>query len=88
MLGADALARQSTNRANEASTLMLRNGEKLEFHDAGQDWIVAWHSPKLPPPTGKVHGSSAVCHTADGDVLLVSSDGGKSWGFPGGPGRR
>ena len=55
-------------------------GEEFEFDDAGQVWTIAWHPPDLPPPSGKPHGSSAVCLAADGRAVLVSSDGGESCG--------
>jgi ADP-ribose pyrophosphatase YjhB (NUDIX family) len=37
----------------------------------------------MPPPNGSRHGSAAVCLTADGQVVLVSTDG-ESWDLPGG----
>ena len=62
---------------------MAHDAEEFEFHANGQDWIVAWHPPVLPPPSGKPHGSADICLTPDGDVVLVSSDG-ESWDLPGG----
>ena len=55
----------------------------FEWQDAGQRWVVSWHSPALPPPRGKRHGSSALCLTSQRHVVLVSA-GGVDWGFPGG----
>jgi ADP-ribose pyrophosphatase YjhB (NUDIX family) len=59
------------------------DGEQAEFHDAGQTWLASWHPPALPPPAGRPHGSSAICFTPDGDVVMVSEDG-ESWSIPGG----
>ena len=47
----------------------------------GQDWSVAWYPPPDPPP-GTPHGAAAVC-LADGQVVLVSTDG-ENWDLPGG----
>ena len=62
---------------------MARDGEEYDFHADGQDWVASWHPSVLPAPSGKPHGSAAVCLTTAGDVVLVSSDG-KSWELPGG----
>jgi ADP-ribose pyrophosphatase YjhB (NUDIX family) len=64
-------------------TPMARDGEEYSFQADGQDWIASWHPPVLPPPSGKLHGSAAVCLTSEGDVVLVSS-GGQYWDLPGG----
>jgi 8-oxo-dGTP pyrophosphatase MutT (NUDIX family) len=61
-----------------------RDGEPVEFHSKGQDWRAVWHPPGSPVPSGRAHGSAAVCFTADGLVAIVSDDAGASWGFPGG----
>lgn len=63
---------------------MAHEGEHYRFHDAGQEWLVSWHRPDNPPPCGKRHGSAGVCFAAKGQVVLVSSDRGDTWGFPGG----
>jgi ADP-ribose pyrophosphatase YjhB (NUDIX family) len=42
-----------------------------------------WHPSSLPPPDGTRHGSAAVCFIRDGEVVLVT-EGGASWGLPGG----
>jgi 8-oxo-dGTP pyrophosphatase MutT (NUDIX family) len=62
---------------------MARDREEFSFQDAGQDWIGSWHSPDIPLTSGKPHGSAAICLTAGGSVVLVSSNG-HSWNFPGG----
>ena len=64
-------------------TPMAHDGEEFDIHAGGQDWIASWHPPVHPPPSGKPHGSAAVCLTFDGNVVLVSSDG-ESWELPGG----
>jgi hypothetical protein len=48
----------------------------------GGDWRMAWHPPGDAPP-GQPHGANAFCVTADGEVVLISSDGSR-WGWPGG----
>ncbi|MBN2238427.1 MAG: NUDIX domain-containing protein [Dehalococcoidales bacterium] len=62
---------------------MARDGEEYYFHNNGQDWIVSWHPPVLPPPAGTPHGSAAICFTHDRDVILISQDG-EYWDLPGG----
>jgi ADP-ribose pyrophosphatase YjhB (NUDIX family) len=49
---------------------------------AGQQWQIAWYPPP-DPPSGKPHGSGAVCQTPDQQVVLVSGNG-QLWGLPGG----
>jgi len=49
---------------------------------SGGDWRMAWHPPGEAPP-GQPHGANAFCVTADGQVVLISSDGSR-WGWPGG----
>jgi ADP-ribose pyrophosphatase YjhB (NUDIX family) len=62
---------------------IARDREEYTSHADGQDWIVSWHSPVLPPPDGKPHGSAAVCLISEGNIILVSSDG-EYWDCPGG----
>ena len=64
-------------------THAARDGEEFDFHDRGQDWIVSWHPPTFPPPSGKPHGSTAMCFTSDRDVVLVRWNS-SGWEFPGG----
>jgi ADP-ribose pyrophosphatase YjhB (NUDIX family) len=59
-----------------------RDGEEVEIRAGGQAWLVSWHPPMSPPP-GKPHGASGVCVTADGGIVLISTDGHR-WGLPGG----
>jgi hypothetical protein len=61
--------------------MMANTGESLLVHSAGQDWLGSWHLPDLPPPDGKRHGSSGLCVTQDGLVVLGSADG-TVWGLP------
>ena len=57
-------------------------GEEFAFHADGQDWVASLHPPSAPPE-GKNHGSSGVCLTPDGYLVLVSENG-TDWLFPGG----
>jgi ADP-ribose pyrophosphatase YjhB (NUDIX family) len=62
----------------------LEDGRQYPLHDeAGQDWIQWWHPPDRPAPEGTPHGSSAVCFTGAGQVVLVAHPDG-CWEFPGG----
>ena len=56
--------------------------QEFVFQDDGQEWIVAWHLPPNPP-SGKPHGSAAICVTAVGEVVLVSQDS-ELWELPDG----
>jgi ADP-ribose pyrophosphatase YjhB (NUDIX family) len=62
---------------------MARDREEFKYSAGGQDWITSWHPPALPPPSGKLHGSAAVCLTSEGNIVLVSSDS-QTWNLPGG----
>ena len=64
-------------------TPVARDGEEFHVRSGGQEWIGSWHPSVLPPPTGKSHGSTAICLTSDGNVVLVSFDG-EIWDFPAG----
>jgi 8-oxo-dGTP pyrophosphatase MutT (NUDIX family) len=57
--------------------------EVFENVDAGQRWLVSYHPPDAPPP-GTMHGSSAVCLTSDGLVVLVRERDTDNWQLPGG----
>jgi ADP-ribose pyrophosphatase YjhB (NUDIX family) len=64
-----------------------RDGEQIavragEAQSNDQDWIVSWH-PALTPPEGTPHGSSGICVTGDGGIVLISEDG-ERWDVPGG----
>jgi 8-oxo-dGTP pyrophosphatase MutT (NUDIX family) len=48
---------------------------------ADQEWLVQW-LPQVTPPAGRNHGSSAVCFTRNG-VVLVSRHR-ERWEFPAG----
>jgi ADP-ribose pyrophosphatase YjhB (NUDIX family) len=61
---------------------MAADGQQLRIHSMGQDWLVSWHpAPDAPP--GLAHGAEGVCVTADGAVVLISTDG-KLWDMPAG----
>lgn len=64
--------------------MMACDGVTYRYTDAGQDWLVSWHGPTDPPRGGRRHGSAGVCLTSNRQVVLVSSDGGNTWDFPGG----
>ncbi len=57
-------------------------GMVYPFEADGEVWSLSWHSPPSPPD-GIRHGSAGLCLTAHGEVILISQDG-KSWDFPGG----
>ena len=59
------------------------DGEEVPAPSNGDDWRLAWHPPAFAPP-GQPHGANAFCVAADGEVVLISSDG-QRWGWPGGP---
>ncbi len=67
----------------ENRQLMAPDREEFDFHSEGQDWLVSWLPPVHPYPDGKPHGSSAICFTPEGQIVLVRSDDEK-WEFPGG----
>jgi ADP-ribose pyrophosphatase YjhB (NUDIX family) len=58
------------------------DGEQFAIRANGQEWIVTWCPPPLPP-SGTPHGAQGVCLTNDGKIVLVSEDG-EQWGFPAG----
>ncbi len=58
-----------------------RDGEELPHHDNGQDWIVSWHPPTVPPD-GTPHGAAGICLTGNAEIVLVRNAGG--WEIPAG----
>lgn len=60
----------------------IDDGEELPVQTDGQTWVVAWHPPTTAP-TGKPEGSSGVCVTDTGEIIIISSDG-IHWDLPGG----
>jgi 8-oxo-dGTP pyrophosphatase MutT (NUDIX family) len=58
------------------------DGEAFAVYANGGDWMTAWHPPGAVPE-GTPHGASGFCVTADGEVVLISNDGGR-WDWPGG----
>ncbi len=55
---------------------MAQEGRQYRFRDdRGQEWIESWHSPELPAPDGKPHGSAGICFTPEGRVVLVTQPG-------------
>ena len=57
------------------SEIAAGDGEEFGFRAGDWDWVFSWHPAALPPLCGTPHGSSAICITSDGDVVLVSQDG-------------
>jgi len=57
---------------------MARDREEEPVPNGDDEWRMAWHPPAAVPP-GTPHGANAFCVTADGDVVLISSDGSR-WG--------
>jgi ADP-ribose pyrophosphatase YjhB (NUDIX family) len=62
---------------------VVRDLEVLEHFDGDQSWLVSWHPPEVAP-AGTGHGSSAVCITREGLVLLVRERETENWQLPGG----
>jgi 8-oxo-dGTP pyrophosphatase MutT (NUDIX family) len=60
----------------------IGDGQEVRVHDAGQAWIVTWHTPDSVPD-GQRHGSAGICLTPDEHVVLVSADG-THWDWPAG----
>jgi len=71
------------DRVNAPEGLARENEEYAFRDDRGQDWMLSWHSPELPPPEGTRHGSGGICFTPDGSVVLVIQQG-TAWKYPGG----
>lgn len=59
-----------------------RDGEEFVARSDEGDWLIAWHPPATVP-IGTAHGANGLCVTADGGVVLVSSNG-ERWEWPGG----
>jgi hypothetical protein len=62
---------------------VLEDGEEIEVHSKGQDWLSSWHPASMPPPDGRNHGAAGICVTADGLIVLVTEDG-VAWDIPAG----
>lgn len=60
----------------------VKEYEEFQVETGGQDVLVTWF-PSHDVPEGKRHGSAGICVTDNGEVVLITQDG-KSWGFPGG----
>jgi ADP-ribose pyrophosphatase YjhB (NUDIX family) len=61
----------------------LPENETILLSAAGGEWSVTWHAA-AKPPAGTVHGSAALCLTADEKLVVLVSEDGHSWGLPGG----
>ena len=60
----------------------VKEYEQFQVETGGQDVLVTWF-PSHDVPEGQRHGSAGICVTDSGEVVLITQDG-KSWGFPGG----
>jgi ADP-ribose pyrophosphatase YjhB (NUDIX family) len=60
----------------------LADGAHYSVTIDGQTWELSWHPPHAPPP-GRNEGSSGICVTADGTLIIVSADD-ITWDLPGG----
>ena len=60
----------------------IDDGEDLPIQTDGQTWVVSWHPPPTAPD-GRPEGSSGVCVTDTGEIIIISSDGIR-WDLPGG----
>ena len=63
------------------ATYALDDADLALISDGG-DWLISWHPPNAQP-AGTPHGVTGVCVTDFREVILVSDDG-QRWGFPGG----
>ncbi len=75
------------NSIQNLRKIPARDGEEMavmagEEGSNGQDWLGSWH-PSQMPPAGTPHGSSAICVTSGGDIVLISQDG-RHWDLPAG----
>lgn len=76
MDGCDAASSVATG------VFMQTNPFPLTTEDNGQRWVTTWH-PSTLPPDGVSHGSSGLCITETG-LVIVCSDDRQRWDFPGG----
>ena len=53
--------------ARDGEEIAIRAGE-AQSND--RDWLVSWH-PAPAPPDGTPHGSSGICLTGDGEIVLI-----------------
>ena len=60
----------------------MKEYEEFQVETGGQDVLSTWF-PSHDVPKGKRHGSAGICVTDNGEVVLITQDG-RSWGFPGG----
>ena len=56
--------------------------QSIQAKQAGQDVRITWF-PAHDVPEGKPHGSAGICVTDSREIVLITQDG-KTWGFPGG----
>jgi ADP-ribose pyrophosphatase YjhB (NUDIX family) len=61
---------------------MAADGVQIPIWSGGQQWLVSWHPPPVPPQTGP-RMVPRVSVTADGDIVVISPDG-TIWNLPAG----
>jgi ADP-ribose pyrophosphatase YjhB (NUDIX family) len=61
---------------------MAADGVQIPIGSGGQQWLVSWHPPPVPPD-GTPHGAEGVCVTAGGDIVVISPDS-TIWDLPAG----
>jgi hypothetical protein len=61
---------------------IARDEVEYQFEDAGQTWLMSWWPPGQVP-SGKWHGSGAICLNESDEVVIISQDG-KKWELPAG----
>jgi ADP-ribose pyrophosphatase YjhB (NUDIX family) len=59
-----------------------RDGERMAIRSNGGDWSIAWFPPTMVPE-GMRHGANVLCVAGDGGLVVISNDG-ERWGWPGG----
>jgi ADP-ribose pyrophosphatase YjhB (NUDIX family) len=62
--------------------LVARDRVEYQFEDAGQNWLISWW-PADQVPSGKWHGSGAICLSESEEIVIISQDG-KKWELPAG----
>ena len=62
--------------------IAINDGQELSVETGGQTWIMSWHPPPTAP-SGRPEGSSGVCVTETGELVIISEDG-VHWNLPGG----
>jgi ADP-ribose pyrophosphatase YjhB (NUDIX family) len=59
------------------------DGETVITFVNGGEWRSVWHRAG-PAPDGQPHGSTGLCMTPEGEVVLIKQQRGGKWDWPGG----